>query len=44
LLRNSNIELHGKTQSLIDYFFSKSSQKDIMMNMAKKRTNIKDRT
>ena len=43
-LRNSNMDLHGEAQSLMDQFFAGSTRKDIQMNMAKKRLSDKDRT
>ena len=43
-LRNSNIEIHGEAQSLMDQFFSNSASIDIKLNMAKKRVIDKDRT
>lgn len=43
-LRNSNIDMHGEAQSLMDQFFSNSSRKKIKLNMAKKRIVDKNRT
>jgi len=42
-LRNSNVEIHGEAQSLMDQFFSHSTKKDIRMHMAKKRLIDNDR-
>ena len=42
-LRNSNIEMYGEAQSLMDQFFSSTTKKDIKMSMAKRRIIDKDR-
>ena len=42
-LRNSNIEVYGEVQSLMDHFFNHSDKQEIRMNMAKKRLLDKDR-
>lgn len=43
-LRNSNIEMHGEAQSLLDHFFGNSKGREIKLNMAKRRVIDKDRT
>lgn len=42
-LRNSNMEVYGEVQSLMDHFFNHSDKQEIRMNMAKKRLLDKDR-
>ena len=41
-LRNSNIKLYGKAQSLMDQLFSNSAQQEIKMNMVKNKLIDKD--
>ena len=36
-MRNSNIDMHGNAQSLMDNFFGNTTKKEIKMDMAKKR-------
>lgn len=42
-LRNSNMELHGEAQSLMEQFFNCSDKREIRMSMAKNRLFDKDR-
>ena len=42
-LRNSNMEVYGEAQSLMDQFFNHTAKQEIRMNMAKKRLLDKDR-
>lgn len=42
-MRNSNIDMHGNAQSLMDNFFGNTTKKEIKMDMAKKRKIENDR-